>query len=127
MDGGELGKRDGMARAERGADPAWWVAMVTTARAVAEAKPYLFTDDVVRLCRERYPQAFTPEPRALGPLMRECCRLGYFEPTQDWVESTQAQCHRRPMRVWHSLIYRGVHVRPRRRRVNDPRQYAMSL
>jgi hypothetical protein len=63
-------------------------------------KPYLFTDDVVALCKERHPNASTHEPRAIGPLMRACCGLGYFEPTQDWVESSQGQNHRPPCRVW---------------------------
>jgi hypothetical protein len=122
---GEAGKRDGMDCAERAADAQWWQCMLEAAHAVAKRKPYLFTDDIVRLCRERHPGVFTHENRAIGPLMRACCRLGYFEPTQDWVESTQRQCHRRPMRVWHSLLFPGVHRKPRKRQINDPRQYTM--
>src|SRR5215831_7567547 len=114
MISGEEGKRDGMARAARHADPHWWQCMLESAKEVAERKPIFNTDDVVRLCRERHPNATTHEGRAIGPLMRAACRLGYCVQTQDWVESTQAQCHRRPMRVWYSLIYRGGPLKPPR-------------
>ena len=126
-DDDEDGKREGMDRAARHANPHWWQCMMECARVVAEGKPYLFTDDVVRLCQERHPNATTHEGRAIGPLMRECCKLGYFEPTPDWVESTQKQNHRRPCRVWYSLLYKGRHQKPRRRKINDPRQYSLSL
>lgn len=122
------GKRDGMDRAERHADPHWWQCMLECGKEVSERKPFFITDDVVRLCSKLHPNASTHERRAIGPLMREMCRLGFCEPTQDWVQSTQAQCHRRPMQIWYSLIYRGPAVaRPRRRKINDPRQIAMDL
>jgi hypothetical protein len=125
---GEAGKRDGMDRAQLNADEYWWQCMVECAKAVARHKPYLLTDDVVRLCKERHPNLFTHEPRAMGPVMREGARLGYFTKTQDWVESTQKQCHRRPMRIWFSLICGGVKRKPpRKRKINDPRQYTMSF
>jgi hypothetical protein len=122
------GKRDGMDRAERHADPHWWQCMLECGKAVAERKPFFITDDVVRLCSKLHPNASTHEQRALGPVLREMCRIGYCERTQDWIESSQAQCHRRPMRIWFSLIYRGPPVaKPRRHRVPDPRQFTMEL
>lgn len=127
MDSGEDGKRDGMERAERHADEHWWQCMMECAKQVAEAKPYLFTDDIVGLCKDLHPNASTHEHKAIGPLMRACCRLGYFEPTQDFVESSQQQNHRRPCRVWHSLIYTRPHRKYRRRLISDPRQYNLDL
>jgi hypothetical protein len=120
-------KRDGMDRAEEHANSHWWQCMLESAQAVAERKPFFTTDDVVALRRVRHPNATTHEARAIGPLMRQAAKLGYCEQTQDWVESTQPQCHRRPMRVWYSLIYRGPAPlpRPRRRRIIDPRQIKM--
>jgi hypothetical protein len=126
-DDGSDGKRDGMDRAERHADEYWWQCMLEAAKIVAERKPFLFSEDIVRLCNELHPNVFTHENRAIGPLMREACRLGYFIKTEDWVESTQKQCHRRPMRVWYSLLFKGPHVKPRRRKINDPRQYNMTF
>jgi hypothetical protein len=128
MMNGHDGKRDGMSRAEQHSDPHWWQCMLECGKEVAERKPYFITDDVVLLCRQRHPNASTHEQRALGPLMSQMCRLGYCERTQDWVESMQPQCHRRPMRVWFSLIYQGPPVaKPRSRKLLDPRQFTMDL
>ena len=126
---GEQGKKEGMDRAEEHADPHWWRCMLESAKIVAEGKPFFITDDIVLLCAKNHPNATTHEYRANGPLMREACKLGYCEKTQDWVESTQAQCHRRPMRIWYSLIYRGPSPRPRpkKRRINDPRQMELMI
>ena len=127
MSNGEEGKREGMERAKRSADPHWWQCMMEAAKAVAERKPFLFTDDIVAFCQEHHPNASTHEYRAIGPLMTTAAKLGYFQRTQDWVESTQKQCHRRPMRVWYSLIYKGPHrkIWRRPRPINDPRQYTL--
>lgn len=122
-----MSKEEGMDRAERHADPYWKQCMMEAALAVAMRKPYLDTDDIVAWCREKHPNATTHEYRAIGPLMRACAKLGYFMQTQDWVESTQKQCNKRPMRVWYSLLYKRPHQKPRRHRINDPRQYTMSF
>jgi hypothetical protein len=117
------GKRDGMDRAERHADPHWWQCMLECGKIVAERKPYFNTDDIVQLRQRLHPNATTHEHRAIGPLMAALARLGYCERTDDWVESQQSSCHSRPMRVWFSMIYRGPAVRrPTRRRPLDPRQ-----
>lgn len=122
------GKRDGMARVRRNADPYWWQRMSECARLVAERKQYFNSDDIVLLCRELYPDATTHDKRAIGPLMAAAQKLGYCVPTQDTVESRQKVCHSRPMRVWWSLIYRGPARRqPKKRRILDPRQIPLSL
>lgn len=122
-DDGEEGKRKGMARAARAADPEWWRVTLMCVRDVAQGKPWFIFDDVEALRRERFSNYTTREHRANGPLMREAQRLGYCEPTDDWYESKQRVNHRRPMRVWWSLIYHGPRpaIRRRRRRL-DPRQ-----
>lgn len=124
---GRAGKRDGMERASRHADPHWWRCMLECGRAVAQAKSCFNTDDLERLRLQRFHNVTTHEHRALGPLMLELQRLGYCIATQDWVESTQKINHSRPMRVWYSLIYRGPQPvkKPRKRRVLDPRQLDM--
>ena len=126
---GRAGKADGMDRAQRHADPEWWRCMLECGREVALAKQIFDTDDLERVRLRRFHNAATHEHRALGPLMRELQKLGYCFPTQDWVESQQRQNHRRPMRVWFSLIYKGPAVirRPRKRLVLDPRQITMEL
>jgi hypothetical protein len=126
---GSDGKREGMARAERSADPYWWSCMLESGREIALRKPYFFTDDVVGWCKEHHPNATTHEQRAIGPLMREMARREICEPTQDWVQSSQRQNHRRPMQVWWSLIYRGPgpRAKPRRHKPLDPRQLMFDL
>lgn len=122
----EEGKREGMARAEQGSDLDWWHVMLACIKAVAERRPWFIFDAVEKYRIEHYPHHFTPENRAHGPLMKEAQRLGYCEPTDEWHESKQRQNHRRPMRMWESLIYKGPtpRVRPRRRRI-DPHQFDM--
>jgi hypothetical protein len=124
--GGATGKRNDMDRAERHADPAWWAFMLAAGIEVARRKPRFNTDDMERIRQHRQGPR-THENRALGPLMRELQKQGVCEPTEDWVESSQRGNHRRPMRVWHSLIYIGpVRIpRPRPRRIIDPRQLDM--
>jgi len=121
------GKRDGMDRAERHADEHWWQCMLECGLAVAERKPWFYTDDIVKLCASRHPNATTHEQRAIGPLMRALARAGVCERTGDFVPSTQRQNHSRPMQVWWSLVYKGPAVRrkPRYRRLLDPRQLGL--
>ncbi len=120
------GKRDGMERARRHADPHWWQCILECGRLVAEQKPYFITDDIVALNRTRHPNATTHEHRAIGPAMHQLVKLGYCVPTDDWVESRQRSNHARPMRVWWSLIYRGPAMRrPPKRPILDPRQFGL--
>lgn len=129
MDAGEAGKRDGMARARRHADPHWWQSMLECGKQIAEAQPYFYSDDVVLLCQKLHPNAGTHEPRAIGPLMTKLARLGYCVKTQDTAPPRVPQCHGRPKSVWWSQIYRGPILRrkPRHRRLLDPRQLDLGL
>lgn len=110
----------------RNANPDWWQHMLEIGREVCAQRQIFTTDDLMRLHRARQGPE-THEPRAMGPLMHALQALGYCEPTQDWVESTQRINHRRPQRVWYSLIYRGnrrIRRRPQRKLL-DPRQFDM--
>lgn len=122
MSDGEDGKQEGMARAAESANPEWWAFMLAAGVEIARRKPRFITDDLEHF-RVMHQGPRTHENRAMGPLMLELCRREVCIPTQDWVETQQRQAHKRPMRVWHSLIYRGPPIRwPRRRRIIDPRQ-----
>jgi hypothetical protein len=110
----DSGKRDGMDRAERHADPYWWRCMMECGKIVAEQKPYFTSDDIEFARRERFPDAATHEHRAVGPLMKQLAKLEYCEPTKEWVESRQEVNHSRPMRMWLSLLYRGQGARTTR-------------
>lgn len=129
MSDGERGKREGMRRAEEHADPHWKRCMLESAKEVALRKPFFDTEDIVRWCAEHHPNATTHEQRAIGPLMRNVVKLGFCVPLDDWNRSTLPQCHRRPMRAYYSLIFRGpvTPPRPRRRKLIDPRQFNLDV
>jgi hypothetical protein len=76
-------------------------ALLVVAR-VARWQATLTSDDVWSAMPEGLS---TPEPRALGAVMRQGARDGLIQPTESWVLSTRAVCHRRPLRVWTSRIY----------------------
>jgi len=46
----------------------------------------------------------THEPRAMGAVMRSLARARVIEATDRTVESVRKANHRRPVRVWKSLI-----------------------
>jgi len=122
---GEAEKRDGMARAWDNANPYWRLWTIEACKEVCERKPYLTTDEIemLRLLRNG---PITHEKRALGPVMKICEGLGYCVPLDRWWPSDEVTNHRRPKRVWYSLIYRGRKVRrPRARKIIDPRQYEL--
>lgn len=52
-------------------------------------------DDVAKLVEDS---------RAIGGLLQEGFRRGWCEPTEAYRNSRIARCHRRPKRVWRSLI-----------------------
>jgi hypothetical protein len=105
-DNGEEEKRKGMNRAQYAADRRWWASMLECGKIIAQQKARFTSDDIVLLCYARYPRASTPERRAIGPVMRALAALGYCVPTATWVKSVQRQCHRRPMMIWRSLLFK---------------------
>ena len=126
--GSEEGKREGMARAERSADPHWWQCMLECGREVAEAKPYFFTDDIIALCQVLHPNASTHENRAIGPLMNTMARRGYCQKYPGHVKTARKNNHARPIQIWESLIYLGPPVArvKRPRPPPDPRQFELA-
>jgi Zn finger protein HypA/HybF involved in hydrogenase expression len=49
----------------------------------------------------------TMEPRALGSLMLQAAKQGAIEATDRTVKSTRPECHKRPVRVWKSLLFKA--------------------
>jgi hypothetical protein len=123
---GEQGKRDGVARAARGANPEWKRIMQICALAVARRKPYFTTDDVEYWQRAYYPNHTTREKRAMGPVMLDAARHGYCKTTTDFCKSSLASCNQRPKQVWWSLVYGGpLRFRLTRRKPLDPRRFEL--
>jgi hypothetical protein len=85
------------------AERAWYQAASRAIMLVAKREAVMTADDVWRAI----PAGLTThDPRALGALMRAAKKAGIITPTKRWAESTRRVCHRRPMRVWRSLIRR---------------------
>lgn len=127
---GERRKEDGMDRAARHSNPEWWQFILETGKEIAERKPIMSIDDLYNEWKRRRPDLTTHDPaHALGAAMRAMAHLGYVVATQDMVRSDRKTNHGRRVTVWYSLIYRGnVRViRPRRRRMLDPRQFQFPL
>jgi hypothetical protein len=99
-----------MDRALEAADEDWAAFMFRAVVNVAKRKEFFYGDDLERY-RQQHNGPSTHENRALGPLMLQARRSLICEPTDRWVCSSQSINHRRPMRVWRSL----VHVAPSHR------------
>lgn len=82
---------------------AWMRGAIETVREIAQTHRTLTADDV--WAKLRFPPL---DGRQLGPLMLACQRLGLVEPTEEHRRSSRPGVHRRPVRVWRSLICDGL-------------------
>lgn len=97
-------REDAIKRVERHAVTDWKAAADIAVTACAKRLDYFTTDDVVMEMPADGPA--THEPRALGAVMRKSAADGIIAATESWRLSKIPSCHRRPKRVWASLIYR---------------------
>lgn len=77
--------------------------LLDSARAIARTEAF-FTTDAIRGAYLRRGGPPMREPRVLGAVMRRLVQEGVCVPTQQWVPSAWAMNHRRPLRVWRSLL-----------------------
>lgn len=92
-------------RVEKNSHPEWAEAAYLACCLVAECEIEFTTDSVWDMLAQLFPQYATHEPRAMGAVMRRAAREGKIIPTDEYWKSTRAECHRRPLTVWESLIY----------------------
>ena len=93
---------EAMERVEEHADDAVLAAADTAVKYLASTRDE-FTIDAVQYLLDQQGLAFR-EPKALGPVMRRAALAGLIEGTDRWVNSVRVSNHRRPVRVWRSLI-----------------------
>ena len=79
----------------------WKVGAMVSLHAVCLACNEFTTDELDELRKT------AREPRALGGLMKEGERRGWCIPTDRYQSSKSARNHRRAIRVWRSLLFRG--------------------
>lgn len=84
-----------------GASDEWKVSALVSLRTVCLACDEFTTDELDELRKT------AREPRALGGLMKEGERRGWCIPTDKYQSSKSARNHRRAIRVWRSLLFRG--------------------
>jgi hypothetical protein len=91
-----------ISRVRAAASPAFLIAATRIVVELARTRDQITTDDVwVELATIGQT---TAEPRALGAVMREMRAERFIEPTNAYVPSARVACHRRPVRVWRSLV-----------------------
>lgn len=95
---------EAVTRVGRNADPAWADEVMHLIWVTATSSPDMTTDDIWALLRD----TTTHEPRALGALMKRAAAEGWIAATDTYRPSQRVACHARPVRVWRSLICRGV-------------------
>jgi hypothetical protein len=67
---------------------------------------FFTTDDVWELLKDS--GYTTPEPRALGSVMRQFAKDKQIIPTGSFRKSLRPECHSRPLAVWRPVTYKFV-------------------
>lgn len=97
-----LARDTGIERASKGAGDTWLDAAVEAIAKTARECAFLTSNDVRKLCLD--PQ----ESRAWGGAFRRAATRGIIEATKEFIIPDRVSSHRRPMRVWKSMVYGGA-------------------
>lgn len=101
---GEALRERAIAQVEQNANEAWKKAALEGVTGLASRLATFTTDHVWAWMRLKHPALTTPEARAMGAVMVKAASEGIVVATKEWELSTRPECHRRPVRVWESLI-----------------------
>ena len=99
----EAAADEAIAQVEANADTEWMIRARYTLVLVARQHPEFTTDDLWGAGLEK-----PLEPRAMGALMRWAPLAGVAMATDRTRKSAQVSNHARPVRVWHSLLWKGA-------------------
>lgn len=88
-------------RTER-ANQGWIRLALQVVRDLAHSNAEFTTDKVWHYLKDDEPPT---EPRAMGAVMRKAVAEGLVSNTNRTVCSVRPGCHRRPIRVWKSLLF----------------------
>ena len=95
---GDFLRDEALARLER-AHAEWINEALATVCLLANRRRELTTDAVWHLVGPP-----PKEPRAMGAVMRKAASRGWIRATDRTTLSVRPECHRRPIRIWESLI-----------------------
>lgn len=99
-----LAREHAIQQVDEHADMEWKHLAKSVVRSLAITREE-FTTDAVWYLLEQTTAATTHEPRALGAVMRAAASDRIIVATDRTVESVRVANHRRPVRIWRSLIY----------------------
>ena len=102
---GRLLREIGIDAAEYGSEE--WVELAEAVISAICQRSRLFTADRVWFYLQDAGRGWVREPRAMGAAMRRASSVGWCEPTDRTVQSVRPECHRRPVRIWRSRIFKG--------------------
>jgi hypothetical protein len=88
---------------ETNAQPTWKLHCEAAIRWLAKTRPEFTTDDVWELMNQRL-NPMPHEPRAIGAMMTNAAKAGWIAPTDRYTPSARPECHRRPVKIWKSLL-----------------------
>jgi hypothetical protein len=88
---------------ETNADSTWKLHCEAAIRWLAKTRPEFTTDDVWELMNQRL-NPMPHEPRAIGAMMTNAAKANWIAPTDRYTPSARPECHRRPVKIWKSLL-----------------------
>lgn len=106
---GQEAKIKAMQQAEAHTYPGWNDTALDAVRLAAQKHREFVSDHVWEYMPTPNPQDDPQlEPRAMGAVMARANRLGWIKPTQVFQPTNRVASHRRPCRIWQSLIYNQI-------------------
>jgi hypothetical protein len=105
MDRAEESAKDSIESSLKGANADWVTVALRAGRWLAKRQETMTSEDIWDAISTHYPKCETPEPRAMGAIMRRIAKQGYIFPTDKTVKSGKSKNHNRPQRVWKSRLY----------------------
>lgn len=103
-DFGQMNLDAALESVEEHADAEWKLAALEAVNLVARQTPDFTTDEVWRVLDRT--DFRTHDNRAMGAIMRRAVAEGWVKSTPDYRESRRPECHKRPVKVWRSLIWK---------------------
>lgn len=98
---GAVARDEAIERVEEHAKSSWIAEATRSVMDLARKGREFTTDDVWKALRST--GVTTPEPRAMGAVMRRLAKSGVIRNTRRTVESDRPECHRRPVTVWEPI------------------------
>lgn len=102
---GEALREEAIERVESNAKKDFLICAFECVSQLAREHEWFTTDDVWALLAQFPAEYRTHEPRAMGPVMRRAVVEKLAKPADNWILSKRPACHRRPLRVWLSLVH----------------------